>query len=129
VKRAFALLPALALLAVVAGCGGGGNSSNETTTAALTSCDINGRQQQLGASYVTAIQVAGVSCDQAEKVVVAYHRCRRQNGGAGGTCTTAVLGFTCMEGQRQSVPGVQFNATADCHKGDAEIKSPYTQNF
>jgi hypothetical protein len=27
------------------------------------------------------------------------------------------------------VPGVQFNATADCRKGDAEIKSSYTQNF
>jgi hypothetical protein len=40
-----------------------------------------------------------------------------------------VEGFTCTEGARQSVPGVQFNATADCRKGDAEIKSTYTQNF
>ena len=47
----------------------------------------------------------------------------------GGTCDTAVMGFTCTEGARQSVPGVQFNATADCSKGEAEIKSSYTQNF
>ena len=87
------------------------------------------KQQDLGASYVTSIQVGGVSCGQAEKVVVAYHHCRLQNGGAGGTCTTAVEGFDCTEGARQSVPGVQFNATADCRKGDAEIKSTYTQNF
>jgi hypothetical protein len=124
----FTLILALATTAF-AGCGGGDDSSGTTITAALSSCDINGRQQQLGASYVTTIQVAKVSCSQAEKVVVAYHRCRQQNGGAGGTCNSAVLGFTCTEGQRQSVPGVQLNATADCRKGDAQIKSSYTQNF
>ena len=125
-KRLVLILVLLA--AAIAGCGGSSDSSS-TTAAALSSCDINGRQQDLGASYVTSIQVAGVSCGQAEKVVVAYHRCRQQNGGAGGTCTTAVEGFDCTEGARQSVPGVQFNATADCRKGDAEIKSTYTQNF
>jgi uncharacterized protein YcfL len=128
-KRLATLIALVA--ALLAGCGGG-SSSNDTTstaTASLSSCDINGKQQNLGASYVTSIQVAKVSCAEAEKVVVAYHHCRLQNGGAGGTCETAVEGFTCTEGPRQSVPGVQFNATADCHKGDAEIKSTYTQNF
>jgi hypothetical protein len=116
--------------ALIAGCGGGSSDNSESTaTAALTNCDINGKQQNLGASYVTSIQVAKVSCGQAEKVVVAYHHCRLANGGAGGTCTTAVEGFNCTEGPRQSVPGVQFNASADCRKGDAEIKSTYTQNF
>lgn len=117
--------------ALIAGCGGGGDDSSSTTSAAasLSSCNINGRQQELGASYVTSISVAKVSCEQAEKVVTAYHQCRKQNGGAGGTCTTAVSGFTCTEGQRQEVPGVQFNATAECKKGDAEIQSNYTQNF
>jgi hypothetical protein len=114
--------------ATFAGCGGG-SSNTSSTSASLTSCDINGKQQDLGASYVTSIDVAKVSCGQAEKVVVAYHHCRLQNGGAGGTCNTAVQGFDCTEGARQSVPGVQYNATADCRKGDAEIKSTYTQNF
>jgi hypothetical protein len=117
--------------AALAGCGGGGDgdSSASTSAAALSPCDINGKQQNLGASYVTSIEVAKVSCGEAEKVVVAYHRCRLANGGAGGTCTTSVAGFTCTEGSRQSVPGVQFNATADCRKGGSEIKSTYTQNF
>jgi hypothetical protein len=133
VRRVLAILIA-ALLAALAGCGGGGgggggDSSSSTSTAALSSCNINGKQRNLGASYVTSIEVAKVSCGQAEKVVVAYHQCRQQNGGAGGTCDSAVQGFTCTEGPRQSVPGVQFNATADCRKGDAEIKSSYTQNF
>ena len=32
-------------------------------------------------------------------------------------------------GRGSPCPGVQFNATADCKKGEAEIKSSYTQNF
>jgi hypothetical protein len=124
------LLTVLLLAAAIAGCGGGSSDdSTSTASASLSSCNINGRQQELGASYVTSIDVAGVSCGQAEKVVAAYHHCRQQNGGAGGTCKTPVEGFTCTEGARQSVPGVQYNATADCRKGDAEIKSTYTQNF
>jgi hypothetical protein len=129
-KRALPLVLSIAVAAALTGCGGGGgDSSGSTSAASLTSCNINGKQQNLGASYVTTIQVAGVDCGQAQKVVVAYHRCRQQSGGAGGTCKTAVLGFSCTEGPRQEVPGVQFNATADCHKGGAEIKSSYTQNF
>jgi hypothetical protein len=128
-KRLLPLALILAVAAAVAGCGGSDDSSGSASSAALSSCDINGKQQNLGASYVTSIQVAGVDCGQAQKVVVAYHRCRQQNGGAGGTCKTAVLGFSCTEGQRQEVPGVQFNATEDCRKGTAEVKSSYTQNF
>ncbi len=124
------LIVALAVCAaILAGCGGGGGSSSSTSGAALSSCNINGKQQNLGASYVTSIDVATVSCAQAEKVIVAYHRCRLANGGAGGTCKTAVLGFNCTEGSRQSVPGVQYNATVECRKGDSQIKSTYTQNF
>ena len=115
---------------LVAGCGGGGsNDGGSTSTTALQSCNINGKQRNLGASYVTTIQVSGVGCTQAEKVIAAYHGCRFKNGGPGGTCDTPVEGFSCTEGARQSVPGVQFNATVDCRKGESEIKSDYTQNF
>jgi hypothetical protein len=121
---------ALALAALIAGCGGGSDDEGTTSGASLSDCNINGKQQNLGASYVTSISVATVDCGQAEKVVTAYHRCRQANGGAGGTCETDVQGFTCTEGDRQSVPGVQYNATVDCKKsGGAEIRSTYTQNF
>ena len=126
--RAATALALCALALAIAGCGGSGSSST-TTTQQLQTCNINGRQQNLGASYVTSIQVAKVSCGQAEKIVIAYHHCRLQNGGPGGTCKTAVLGFSCTEGPRQAVPGVQFNADVDCRKGPVEIKSSYTQNF
>ena len=119
---------ALCVVALAAGCGGGGSSSSSTASN-LSSCNINGKQQTLGASYVTSIQVNGVPCSQAEQVVQAYHQCRTKNGGAGGTCDSPVNGFTCTEGSRQQVPGVQYNATVDCKKGNTEIKSTYTQNL
>lgn len=129
-KAVPSILLAIALTAAAAGCGGGGDDTSATTTAAaLSKCDINGKQRNLGASYVTSIEVAKVSCGQAEKVVAAYHACRQQSGGAGGTCDTPVMSFNCTEGPRQSVPGVQFNATVECRSGAAEIKSSYTQNF
>ncbi len=133
-SRVLAITAGAALIlgaAGISGCGGGGSSSSGTTSsaAALANCNINGRQQQLGASYVTSISVSKVSCGQAERLVIAYHRCRLASGGSGGTCKTAVLGFDCSEGGRQAVPGVQYNATVDCRKGGAEVKSTYTQNF
>jgi hypothetical protein len=121
---------AIAVIAVLgAGCGGGSSNKSTTSSAALSHCNINGKQQNLGASYVTSIEVAGVNCAKAETLIFGYHLCRHQNGGAGGTCPRVLGGFRCTEGSRQSVPGVQYNATVDCRKGDAEIKSTYTQNF
>lgn len=120
---------ALCAVALAAGCGGGGSSS-DSTASNLSQCNISGKQQNLGASYVTSIEVQGVSCAQAEVLVQAYHQCRQKNGGAGGTCNSPVgNGFSCSEGSRQQVPGVQYNATVDCKKGDTEIKSTYTQNL
>jgi hypothetical protein len=128
--RALALAAAaLSAVAIAAGCGGGGSSSDSTAASNLSTCNISGKQQNLGASYVTSIEVGGVDCALAEQVVQAYHQCRQKNGGAGGTCDSPVNGFTCSEGSRQQVPGVQYNATVDCHKGDTEIKSTYTQNL
>jgi hypothetical protein len=132
--RRTAALAALCAAALTAGCGGGDDSSSEETAssdASLTQCDVNGKQQDLGASYVTSIEVSGVTCPKAELVVKAYHACRQKNGGAEGTCETAVLGFTCTEDRpaEESVPGVQFNATAECTLGVQKITSAYTQNL
>jgi hypothetical protein len=99
--------------------------------AGFTPCDISGKQQQLGASYVTSLKVQGVSCTKGEKVIRAYHRCRHQSGGAAGTCGSTLLGFKCKDGARTGVPNVQYNATAKCHKvsnPSKRVKSSYTQN-
>jgi hypothetical protein len=97
----------------------------------FTPCNISGKQQQLGASYVTSLKVQGVSCTKAEKVIKAYHQCRHQSGGAAGSCGATVVGFKCKDGKRTGVPNVQYNATAKCHKASnpsKRVKSRYTQN-
>jgi hypothetical protein len=99
--------------------------------ASFAPCNISGKQQQLGASYVTSLKVQGVSCTKAERLIKAYHQCRHQNGGAAGTCGATLLGFKCKDGKRTGVPNVQYNATAKCHKvsnPSKRVKSRYTQN-
>ena len=108
-----------------------GGASPTAHKASFTPCNISGKQQQLGASYVTSLKVQGVSCAKGEKVIKAYHQCRHQNGGAAGTCGGTLLGFKCKDGKRTGVPNVQYNATAKCHKvsnASKRVKSRYTQN-
>src|SRR5215470_363009 len=122
--------------AVVAGIATGllvpaSGASPVAHVASFTPCNISGKQQQLGASYVTSLKVQGVSCTKGEKVVKAYHQCRHQNGGAAGTCSATLSGFKCKDGKRTGVPNVQYNATAKCHKvsnPSKRVKSRYTQN-
>jgi hypothetical protein len=108
-----------------------GVASPVANSAAFSACDINGKQQDLGASYVTSLKVQGVSCTKGEKVIKAYHQCRHQSGGPAGNCSATVLGFKCKDGKRTGVPNVQYNATAKCHKASnasKRVKSSYTQN-
>jgi hypothetical protein len=109
----------------------GGSAAPVAHQASFSPCDISGKQRNLGASYVTSLKVQGVSCAKGEKVIKAYHRCRHQAGGPAGTCGATLLGFKCKDGKRQAVPGVQYNATAKCHKvsnASKRVKSRYTQN-
>jgi hypothetical protein len=109
----------------------GSTASPVARAASFSPCDINGKQQDLGASYVTSLKVQGVSCAKGEKVIKAYHQCRHQNGGPAGTCSNTLLGFKCKDGKRTGVPNVQYNATAKCHKtsnASKRVKSRYTQN-
>ena len=108
-----------------------GAASPIAHASAFSPCDINGKQQQLGASYVTSLKVQGVACGKAEKVIKVYHQCRHSNGGPAGNCSSKVLGFSCKDGKRTGVPDVQYNATAKCRKASnpvKRIKSSYTQN-
>lgn len=108
-----------------------GSASPTAHVASFSPCDISGKQQDLGASYVTSLKVQGVGCTKAEKVIKAYHRCRHQTGGPAGTCSRTLFGFKCKDGKRTGVPHVQYNATAKCHKvtnSAKRIKSSYTQN-
>ena len=117
--------------ALIAGCGGGDDSSSQTTAtaAAGTPCNINGKQRDFNASYVTSIAVSNATCPQAEEIIAMYHQCRLQTGKPDGTCDATLRGFECTEGPRQEVPNVQYNGTVECVNGDLRITSTYTQNF
>jgi hypothetical protein len=123
---------ALALTGLIAGFAAQtGAASPVAHAASFSPCDISGKQQNLGASYVTSLKVQGVSCTKAEKVITAYHQCRHQSGGPGGNCSRTVLGFRCKDGRRNGVPNVQYDAIAKCRKASdssKRIKSAYTQN-
>lgn len=108
-----------------------GGASPTARAASFSPCDITGKQQDLGASYVTSLKVQGVGCAKAEKVITAYHQCRHQSGGPAGQCSDTVLGFKCKDGKRTGVPNVQYDATAKCRKvsnASKRVKSRYTQN-
>ncbi len=126
------LTRALALAGLLAALGvSSGSAAPVAHTAGFSACNIDGKQQNLGASYVTSLKVQGVNCVKGEKVITAYHRCRHQSGGPAGTCGSTLLGFKCKDGKRTGVPNVQYNATAKCHKASnasKRVKSRYTQN-
>ncbi len=129
VKHLTGAIAAAFLIAVLLAASGG--ASPVAHSASFSKCNIDGKQQHLGASYVTSLKVQGVSCKKAAKVIKAYHRCRHQSGGAAGMCTATLLGFKCKDGKRTGVPNVQYNATAKCHKvskASKRVKSSYTQN-
>jgi hypothetical protein len=131
-SRKFSGLAAVAAIALISVAAvGSGSASPGAHASAFSACNIDGKQRDMGASYVTTLKVQGVGCTKGEKVIRAYHQCRHQSA-PDGSCGHAVLGFTCKDGKRVGVPDVQYNATAKCRKlsNDAKrIKSSYTQNY
>lgn len=106
-------------------------SADGPSASASRNCPMSYNQQQNGfppASYVTSIRVFNTSCRQGKAVIRAYHRCRARHGGRNGQCPNRVKRFRCREGDRQGVPGVQYNARVVCRRGGRKIVSTYTQN-
>lgn len=87
------------------------------------SCNIDGEQQNLGATYVTSVSAKRTSCGKAKKVVRAYHACR----GSSKTCRKKVMGFKCRQ-RILADAGIQYDAKVTCKKGGAKVKFTYTQN-
>jgi hypothetical protein len=95
------------------------------SSAALKRCDITRDQRKLGPTYVTSLSVAGVSCAGGKRVVRAYYRCRKANGGIKGTCHSRVLGYTCSE--KRAGIRTQFSAKVTCRNGARRVTHTYTQ--
>ncbi|HEX2084763.1 MAG TPA: hypothetical protein VHF89_03700 [Solirubrobacteraceae bacterium] len=94
-------------------------------TAAAATCSVKGKERRLGATYVTSVRAAGLSCRSALSLVRDYHACRRRRGGADGRCPR-VGGYRCRE--RRTTSPTQYDSRATCRRGRRRVVQQYTQN-
>jgi hypothetical protein len=99
-----------------------------SAAAAPTTCSVRGKERKLGATYVTALTVRGVSCAAGERVVRAFQRCRRAKG-VRGRCTRRVLRYSCTETRPsdETIP-TQFTGHVTCTRGSRRVSHVYQQN-
>jgi hypothetical protein len=76
--------------------------------------------------YFDSLTATGTSCASADKLVLAYFKCRTRSGLAG-RCKAAVLGFTCTE-TRNSIP-TEIDARDICRHGHARVVSAWQQDI
>ena len=108
-----ALIAAFALVALVG-----------TGTAAAKSCSP---AKYPGDGYFTSLTVKVTSCSQGKKVQKAHYRCRMDNGGKDGRCTSRVKGYKCKENRNEI--STEINSRVTCKKGTARIKFTFQQNL
>lgn len=98
-------------------------------TASATNCSLTSKEQRsLGASYVTSLKVAGVSCGKGKGVTLAFNKCRTAGGKPQGKCNRKVGKWRCAEKRYDAVPGVQYSSKVTCSWGKKRVLSTYTQN-
>jgi hypothetical protein len=119
-----ALACALALTAIAAIPAGASRAKAGT---AKSACALSASEQRhLGASYVYTLKVTNLSCEKGMRLVLKYHQCRHDNGGADGHCNS-VKGYSCNEKILDSSPA-QFSAKAKCEKGSKAFKQTFAEN-
>jgi hypothetical protein len=81
----------------------------------------------LAGGYYIPKSHKGVSCATQKGLEAGFQACRLKHGGQKGKCTSKILGFTCKEGKRSSIP-TNFFATVTCKKAKASFSYVYEQN-
>jgi hypothetical protein len=76
--------------------------------------------------YFDSLTATRTTCATADKLVLAYFKCRTKSGLAG-RCKVAVLGFKCTE-TRNSIP-TEIDARDTCKKGQAKVISVWQQDI
>lgn len=94
-----ALAAAMLTVAPTSGAASKKRASSSTTKV----CKISGsKARKLGATYVTyrpgraGYRVRGTSCSNGERVIKAFHRCRKQKSDTG-RCKSSVRGYRCSD--------------------------------
>jgi len=122
--------PARALIATTAALGALGLAAAPAPAAprarSASVCNIRGKEESLGPTYVTYLEVrGGAGCIFAEHLVRAYDQCRLKHGGPAGTCA-GVDGFRCSENRYLKI-SVQYDASVTCTRGSERVFHKYTQ--
>jgi hypothetical protein len=76
--------------------------------------------------YFDSVTATGTTCATADKLVLAFFKCRTKAGLAG-RCHVAVLGFKCTE-TRNSIP-TEIDASDTCRHGRAKVVSAWQQDI
>ena len=121
-----ALLAAAAAFAALASAADAPGAPATVRAHAAGTCNIRGREQSLGPTYVTYLEVrGGAGCGFALHLVRAYDQCRLKHGGVKGYCS-GVDGFRCSE-RRYLKIAVQYDASVTCTRGSERVFHKYTQ--
>lgn len=103
-------------------------AAHEHAGASAKSCslsedEINGG---LGASYVYSLDVRNIDCGKAKKLVKKFHKCRHENGGRNGHCSS-FKGYSCKQKKLDSSPQL-LQAEATCKSGSKKFKQTFGES-
>ena len=78
-----------------------------------------------GDGYFTGLKATKVSCGEASKVALAFHKCRTKTGDKG-RCVSKVRKYSCTE-KRTSI-STEINGRVTCKYGSRKVELTYQQN-
>ena len=78
-----------------------------------------------GSGYFTSLKATKVSCGEASKVAVAFHKCRTKSS-VKGRCTSKVHKFSCRE--TRTTISTEINGRVTCTRGSRKVQLTYQQN-
>lgn len=78
-----------------------------------------------GSGYFTSLKATKVSCGEASKVAVAFHKCRTKRS-VTGRCASKVRKFSCTE--KRTTISTEINGRVTCKYGSRKVELTYQQN-
>ena len=78
-----------------------------------------------GSGYFTSLKATKVSCSEASKVALAFHRCRTRTSETG-RCTSKVRKFSCRE--TRTTISTEINGRVTCTRGSRKVQLTYQHN-
>ena len=78
-----------------------------------------------GSGYFTSLKATKVSCGEATKVALAFHKCRTKKG-VSGRCVSKVRKYSCTE--KRTTISTEINGRVTCKYGSRKVELTYQQN-